>query len=82
MVVEGMQAVTIGLDSISHGVDTLAGLGIHFQVDWTVLAQEVNDPDLLGNIGSAWNKFIKTGQVWALLIGIALGYIFRSMTSF
>jgi ABC-type enterochelin transport system permease subunit len=31
---------------------------------------------------NAWNNFVKTGQIWALLIGIAIGYFFRSMTSF
>ncbi|HEY9638746.1 MAG TPA: hypothetical protein V6D14_35510 [Coleofasciculaceae cyanobacterium] len=91
MVVEGMQAVIVGLDSISPWSDVLAGVSNHFQlaelsshlqVDWNVLAQTISDANLLGQIASAWNKFIKTGQVWALLIGIAIGYLFRSMTSF
>jgi hypothetical protein len=83
MVVEGMQTVTIGLDSISHWNDTLAVFNSHFQVDWLVLAQgDVKDPNVIGQMTSAWNNFVKTGQIWALLIGIAIGYIFRSMTSF
>jgi hypothetical protein len=47
-----------------------------------VLAQSVEDPDVLGQIADAWNTFIETGQVWALLIGLIIGYMFRSFTSF
>lgn len=82
MVVEGMQAVTLGLESISHWNETVAGLSNHFQVDWIVLAQDVKDPNVLGQMGNSWNHFVKTGQIWAMLIGIVIGYFFRSMTSF
>jgi large-conductance mechanosensitive channel len=47
-----------------------------------VLAQQVSDQDVLGQMAKAWNNFIKTGQVWALLIGVVIGYIFRGFTSF
>ncbi len=82
MVVEGMQAVSLGLDSISHWNDALGVLNSHLQVDWPVLAQNISDPNVLGRIQGAWNTFVKTGQIWAMIGGFVLGYLFRSMTSF
>ncbi|WP_414529069.1 hypothetical protein [Nodularia chucula] len=54
----------------------------HLPVNVTVLAQYVNDPDLLGQMQQAWNNFVLTGQIWAFLIGIIIGYFLRSLTSF
>ncbi len=39
-------------------------------------AQMVKDPDVIGQMTNAWQKFIETGQVWAMLIGMFLGYVF------
>ncbi len=82
MVVEGLQAVSAGLDSISYWNDALGGLNSHLSLDWLVLAQQVEDPNVLDQMASAWNNFVKTGQIWALLIGLVIGYFFRGMTSF
>jgi hypothetical protein len=46
-----------------------------------VLAQQF-DQDILGDMGKLWNTFIESGQVWALLIGIAVGYFIRSLTAY
>ena len=51
-------------------------------VNWSVLAQNVTDPDLLGQIQKAWNNFVETGQIWALLIGLVIGYLIRNLTSY
>ena len=51
-------------------------------VDLTMLAQTINDPDVLGQMQRAWNNFVLTGQVWALLIGLVIGYILRGLTSY
>lgn len=51
-------------------------------VNLTVLAQNVTDPDLIGQIQKAWNIFVKSGQIWALLIGLVVGYIFRNLTKY
>ena len=50
---------------------------------WIILAQNTNikDPDILGQIQKAFKTFIDSGQVYALLIGLFLGYYFRSFTS-
>ena len=83
MVVEGIQVVTTGLSSLSHLNDVLGVLNTPIQVDWTVLAQDVtNVPNPLNQFGNAWNHFVKTGQIWAFLIGVVLGYLFRGFTSF
>ncbi len=46
-----------------------------------VLAQSVKDPEVLQQIQDGWNNFIESGQVWALLIGLFLGYLFQSFLS-
>ncbi len=51
-------------------------------VNWSVLAQNVTDPDLLGQIQKSWNNFVETGQIWALLIGLVVGYLIRNLTSY
>ncbi len=40
------------------------------------------DQDFLGNMVEVWNTFIDSGQVWALLFGIVLGYMIRNLTAF
>lgn len=54
-----------------------------WQLPWhSTLAQNIKDPDLLGQWQKAFDHFIQTGQVWALLIGIFIGFLVKSMTSF
>lgn len=48
----------------------------------TILAQTFDDVDILGNMQDAWNNFITSGQVWALLIGVFFGYLFKSLTGY
>lgn len=51
------------------------------QTEGIVLAQYF-DQDFLGDMGKIWNNFVESGQIWALLIGIVVGYLFRGMTSY
>ncbi|MBD2251870.1 hypothetical protein [Nostoc parmelioides] len=53
-----------------------------FPVNFPMLAQNVTDPNVVGQIQKTWNHFIQTGQVWALLIGLVIGYIFRNLTKY
>lgn len=46
----------------------------------SLLAQSIEDPDILGQIQDAWYNFIDSGQVWALLIGSFFGYTFKGFT--
>ncbi len=83
MVIETIQTLPAIADSINHWHLALGGMSHQLQVDWLFFAQDApGTPDLLANIQNAWSNFIKTGQIWALLIGIFFGYLFRSMTSF
>jgi carboxylesterase type B len=81
MVIEGIQLVTTGFNNISHWNEVVGVLNSQSQVDWMVLAQNVNDTNVIAQMQSAWDNFIKSGQVWALLIGLFFGYLFRSFTS-
>ncbi|MBW4495068.1 MAG: hypothetical protein KME26_18675 [Oscillatoria princeps RMCB-10] len=60
-------------------VPVLQGL---LPVSWTVLAQQVSNQDMWGQVVRSWNHFVSTGQIWALLIGIAVGYAFRGLTRY
>jgi hypothetical protein len=46
------------------------------------LAQDFSQFDIIADFQEAWTNFVESGQVWALLIGLFLGYIFKSFTSF
>ncbi|MCJ2543725.1 hypothetical protein [Thermostichus vulcanus] len=37
--------------------------------------------DVLGDISKGWNHFVESGQIWAALIGIVVGYMLKSITS-
>lgn len=44
-----------------------------------IIAQQVNDPDIMGQIAIHWKHFVATGQIWALLVGLVLGFVFRGI---
>ena len=64
--------------------DRLLSVVIEFHRNWLLLsgllAQAIEDPDILGQIQDAWYNFIDSGQVWALLIGAFFGYTFKGFT--
>jgi hypothetical protein len=64
--------------------DSLLPLLGNLQEHITFLADysNIKDPDLLGQIQNTWNNFVKTGQIWALLIGVVVGYMFKGLTSY
>jgi hypothetical protein len=66
----------------SGGGDCLPVLLGQVPVGWTVLAQQVSNTDLWGQVVRSWNHFVSTGQIWALLIGIAVGYAFRGISRY
>jgi len=49
--------------------------------DSTVLAQQANT-DIVQNVQGAFDNFVESGQVWAFLIGLILGYFFRMFTTY
>jgi len=73
IVFNAMQALT----SMTH-----SGIGSQLfwlPINWTVLAQHIDDPNLLGNVQRAFDHFVQTGQVWALLIGVILGFFVQPL---
>ena len=86
----------ISLDSVSSAsgtgeqtstpisVDTVTAWGpasSHMRVESMIIAQHF-DQDILGDLGVAMSEFVESGQVWALLIGIVLGYLIRGLTTY
>lgn len=76
-----MHEMVLWLTNLGHWNDGFQGLlSWHLSVDGTVLAQM---KDTLGNdFQKSIDQFIKSGQVWALIIGIILGYLAKTFTSF
>lgn len=45
---------------------------------WQLFAQQV-DVNLWSDVQKAWNNFIECGQVWALLVGLVVGWMVKSI---
>jgi hypothetical protein len=82
MVVNGIQAISTWLVTLTHWSDSIPVLLAKIPFSWIVIAQNVSDPDLGGRVQRAWDTFVKTGQIWAMLIGFILGYMIKGFTSF
>lgn len=64
------------IQTIAPGSASLLA-GITIPLNWIVLAQEVSDPDILGQIGDWIKNFVETGQVWAFIVGLVIGFVVR-----
>lgn len=51
---------------------------VHQQSLWIAQFED----NLGSSFQSTWDNFIQSGQVWALIIGFIVGYVFRSITSY
>ncbi len=49
---------------------------------FTILVRPIEDPDIMGQMEDAWYNFVDSGQAWALLIGVVIGYSFKGLTSY
>lgn len=81
MVINIMQDTTTWLMGMAHWTDALQMIHWHLPLDLAILNKPL-EVDLAGDVQRAFNNFVKTGQVWAFLVGIILGYLFRTFTSF
>ncbi len=66
-----------------HDLATQASNGdflLTLQATSVYLAQQVQQPDLWTRVQYAWTTFVESGQIWALLIGLFVGYWFKGMT--
>jgi hypothetical protein len=77
-----LQDATTWVSGGTHWIDTLQVLHWHPPFDLLKLGDEIIRVDLFGDVQRAFNTFVKTGQIWAFLIGIILGYLFKSFTSY
>ncbi|MGK7910577.1 MAG: hypothetical protein AB4050_03705 [Synechococcus sp.] len=48
--------------------------------DQSFIVAQGFEQDVLGDIQNGFTNFVETGQVWALLIGLVLGYVIRGLT--
>lgn len=56
---------------------------LHWISEWychhsVVLAQQV-DVDIIQDFQNTWNNLLETGQLWAFLIGVGVGWWIRSV---
>ena len=77
------------LDISTLGLNHLASVGDYSSVsllnhqlwDWTtLLAQNIGElkkVDILGDFQTSFQHFIKSGQVWALGIGLVMGWLLK-----
>lgn len=77
-----IQEMTTWGAGVTHWNDVLQTIHWHLPSDWMVLAQQFKEPDFAGDVSKSWNHFVKTGQVWAFLIGMVAGYMVKAFTSF
>jgi hypothetical protein len=82
------------LSALPHGLaegaiapDWLAGQSWHglwdnLLLQGQVLAQQQFDTDVFAGFRRTLSNFIESGQVWALLIGIVVGYVLRGITTY
>lgn len=82
MVINAIQAMTTWWIAQGDLSNHLPVLFSKLPVWFLPLAQQVRDPNLLGQIMNAWNHFVQTGQIWAMLVGIVLGYLIRGLGVF
>ena len=79
---------TVSLDSISDlSGEVISGVVAIGSWDWSA-GHSLSSPlallntDVFAGTRSFFDHFFKTGQAWALLIGIIVGYVLRSFTSY
>lgn len=58
-----------------HSIQTLP-------LELAQIKNKVPETDLWGDLTKAFNNFVKTGQAWAFLVGLVIGYLVRTFTSF
>ncbi|MGF1496552.1 MAG: hypothetical protein ACFB8W_06960 [Elainellaceae cyanobacterium] len=56
--------------------------GLHLApADWSLLAEQF-ETDVFADARAWFANFIESGQIWALIIGIIIGYLLRGLTTY
>ena len=76
-----MQLTSFLLTGTNCGFELVRDRLWQFSLNATILAQQT-DADLVANFRQAFSNFIESGQVWAFIIGIILGYLLRQFTTY
>ncbi len=82
MLISMMHDAPTWVVGMTHWTDALQTIHWHLPLDLAALGDKKLEVDLGGDVQRAFNNFVKTGQIWAFLIGIILGYLFRTFTSY
>ena len=74
------------IDAHSTLPNDLSPLGTAFNqpaavVTTPVVAQQFED-NFFDHSGDILGNFVESGQLWALLIGVAIGYVIRGITTY
>ncbi len=77
-----VQEINVWFPSTTYSYDSGAQILSHSSLNCIVVAQVIKDPDLLGTWNKSFDNFIESGQVWALLIGLVVGYLIRGLTTY
>jgi hypothetical protein len=68
------------MQQMTGWADLHQGLLLQLHWDWSHLAQF--NTDVFAGTRGWFDNFLKSGQIWALIVGFVLGFIFRGMTSY
>lgn len=77
-----MVPILLSLAIDLHPIQSLNFVALDTMPHRLVLAEAfVENVDVLGPMGDAWNSFIQSGRAATFAIGLVLGYSIRSMTA-
>jgi len=82
MLLHVIQDATVWLNHLSVVSDAWQSFQIDLSTDHLVLAQQFKQTDLWGDVTRAFDNFVKTGQAWAFVGGLFLGYLLKAFTTF
>lgn len=71
-----------GVDFPSSDLPTAMNVSYIASETVSPLVGQYFDQDFLGDMGQVWSNFVESGQLWALLFGIVIGYMIRNLTAF
>jgi len=83
MIESGLHVFNNSISTIDFSSIDFSSLNLaHFHLDWNTFFAQQFKQNIMKDLANGWNNFVKTGQIWALLIGVTLGYLFKSVTTF
>lgn len=77
-----MIPILLSLTIDLHPVQTIGFVSLDTFSHQLVIGEAfVENVDVLGPMGQAWNDFLQSGRAATFVIGLVLGYSIRSMTA-